>query len=393
MTTATIIDSLKHIGKNLIAIHSAKKQIGNDLIANHSAKKQIGNNQIAIHSKEQMGNKRIAIDSTNQIGYNQIGAGAFLFKKAEGSTKGHATKALSESGKSKYRRLKRKWQSRMPWLCSRVINGKWGVGCKLCARAGCSGAYGRFSVRTIAALQMKNFMLHETLDSHKNAVTTCMHQTDSDDGENTLGMPAPPYTEFKATWDACKRHAVDDMHANPNTRHKFRMKRFCLAEGVRMSHRTFLKTATCATVAQDATGNTMVARFISSNHDLDHRQGILGLQRNYGSGHKAVLEATKQMCTDFMTPLHGAPVRVRSSKAEDGTRLCHRQPEPVPDQEALQHLRDIVRLWCADAAGDEQLAGREAGPLSGSLAPFFPNLELVLRDTAHASRRLIEFSV
>ena len=32
-------------------------------------------------------------------------------------------------------------------------------------------------------------------------------------------------------------------------------------------------------------------------------------------------------------------------------------------------------------------------PLSGSLAPFFPNLELVLRDTAHASRRLIEFSV
>ena len=59
----------------------------------------------------------------------------------------------------------------------------------------------------------------------------------------------------------------------------------------------------------------------------------------------------------------------------------------------LRFNRDIVRLWCADAAGDEQLAGREAGPLSGSLAPFFPNLELVLRDTAHASRRLIEFSV
>ena len=155
-------------------------------------------------------------------------------------------------------------------------------------------------------------------------------------------------------------------------------KRGC-TEGVLWSHRNFLKTATCATVAQDATGNTMVARFISS-------QGILGLQRNYGSGHKAVLEATKQMCTDFMTPLHGAPVRAQ-------TRSCLRQPEPVPDQEALQHLRDIVRLWCADAAGDEQLAGREAGPLSGSLAPFFPNLELVLRDTAHASRRLIEFSV
>ena len=57
----------------------------------------------------------------------------------------------------------------------------------------------------------------------------------------------------------------------------------------------------------------------------------------------------------------------------------------------LDHLRSICEVYASDAAADEQLAGQMLRPDSGRTGceAQLPNLRLVIRDAAHASRRLL----
>ena len=60
----------------------------------------------------------------------------------------------------------------------------------------------------------------------------------------------------------------------------------------------------------------------------------------------------------------------------------------------MRHLTSITEVYTADAAGDEQLAGRimKGRQVGGALmeVPEFPNLKIIVSDKSHAARRLTQ---
>ena len=65
-----------------------------------------------------------------------------------------------------------------------------------------------------------------------------------------------------------------------------------------------------------------------------------------------------------------------------------RKPVANLDKELFRHLRESVELLNADAAADEQLAGKLNSMHQPGKAALFPNVKVRNKDKAHASRRI-----
>ena len=112
--------------------------------------------------------------------------------------------------------------------------------------------------------------------------------------------------------------------------------------------------------------------------------GVVGqLKMSFSSTALGLAEATHRLLREFCTPGTGVPRR-------------HRGGEMVCDETLLQHVRAHVHSTCVDAASNEvcatfDTAAAWALPLEG-LRPgeaLFPNHQLVVRDRAHGSRRIL----
>jgi hypothetical protein len=66
-----------------------------------------------------------------------------------------------------------------------------------------------------------------------------------------------------------------------------------------------------------------------------------------------------------------------------------------PNQAAQDHIRTHIEMFTADGASNEQLADKMLHPTSlrGDLAMKLPALRLVIRDKAHATRRITERTI
>lgn len=62
-----------------------------------------------------------------------------------------------------------------------------------------------------------------------------------------------------------------------------------------LRHRDFLRTSATISIAQDGTKGRLLTRFVASNRKLEVRRGIAGLRRDFGTGHQAILSATRQI--------------------------------------------------------------------------------------------------
>jgi hypothetical protein len=65
--------------------------------------------------------------------------------------------------------------------------------------------------------------------------------------------------------------------------------------------------------------------------------------------------------------------------------------EPSCDTALQDHLRSICEVYASDAAADEKFAGQMLRPDLGRTGceAQLPNLRLVIRDAAHANKRLL----
>ena len=69
---------------------------------------------------------------------------------------------------------------------------------------------------------------------------------------------------------------------------------------------------------------------------------------------------------------------------------CRTQPmEGTFQSSDHEHLLSIIEFFVSDAAGDEQKAGKLLRDGFRHLQPALPSLKVVVRDRAHASRRII----
>ena len=123
--------------------------------------------------------------------------------------------------------------------------------------------------------------------------------------------------------------------------------KFCLAEAIRVQTRLWLRTARSMTTHSDASKGRLLVRGQMCGEDLCPRHVLLGtanLADDFESSALGVASAVVACLRDLATPMLGAPF----AAAED----------PDVDTDLLAHICDIVEVFNADAAADEQLAGR-----------------------------------
>ena len=127
-------------------------------------------------------------------------------------------------------------------------------------------------------------------------------------------------------------------------RHKLRKMLFCLAEAVRERERARLVAARSLTFHSDSSKNRLLLLCEMCGDDLVPGHGLLGtadLEDDCSAA--GLMTAMLRILKDLFTPLIGAPRCVA---------------ETTTDVQSLAHVASIVDVFNADAAADEQLAGR-----------------------------------
>ena len=145
----------------------------------------------------------------------------------------------------------------------------------------------------------------------------------------------------------------------------------CLAEASKRCDQQFFKTVKSVALARDARKGRLVVRFTAVDSQLQVRSGMLGLAIGYGSRAEDIFTATNSIVSDFATKYKGM-----------------RPAASIPGMATA--IRRRVHIITVDSAADEVLAaemGRK--PVLDLMAPVMPNLRIVLRDKAHASRRML----
>jgi hypothetical protein len=297
----------------------------------------------------------------------------------------------------------KRWGAKLPlvpgspslgtWLASRVKEDDdkaWGVGCIACGAldegsddAGQRSGFSAYEVVSLRTLQLQHFKKHAACKRHQQSVKQFVARLGVDaatsETSDTANSSAPSEAEFE---EVLKQRLLGVPTAKGvqevGQKDKIRKMCFCLSEAARMLDRAWLSNCRCIALHQDEKKPRLLLRFTASADSLETRDGFLAIARDIGTGSRNVRDATEKALRRFCTLGLGAPPRCKD-KSFSG----------VFDASLFDQLRGKVELYNADAAADEQLAGEycRTVPLKNDLQPLFPNLRLVVKDKAHASRR------
>ena len=222
-----------------------------------------------------------------------------------------------------------------------------------------------------------HFARHQATAKHKRA--TC-------DPAKLLAIQAPPVADFERVLAAFKKGKAngDEGIENVGKRKKLIKMKFCLAEAIRVQTRLWLRTARSMTTHSDASKGRLLVRGQMCGEDLCPRHVLLGtanLADDFESSALGVASAVVACLRDLATPMLGAPF----AAAED----------PDVDTDLLAHICDIVEVFNADAAADEQLAGRllqttnlDCNAADVHIGQIFRNLIIINKDKPHGARRI-----
>ena len=267
----------------------------------------------------------------------------------------------------------KRWKAKFPWMAARIIEGDWGLGCRVCAAAGATGVYATFGIRTRGALKIANFIRHQISKQHEGSVC------------KTHGLPtredtAPPTATWTEAWEFLRQgRSFRALGGKFGRRTKPRKLPWCLAEAMRDIDRHYFKRVASCTVLRDESKLHLVVRFIASNDKAVVRRGQVGIAVNFGTGALNIYKAIRMIFKRFFRRGAGAPKR------------RHNTPRPgsVLDKPLLKKVRRSVELLVADAAKDEELAGilAKAGSVREGVRPLFPNVLHLAWDKAHGARR------
>ena len=147
-----------------------------------------------------------------------------------------------------------------------------------------------------------------------------------------------------------------------------------LAEGVLEADRAHIKDSVSISLMRDVRKGLAAVRFIAVTKNLVVRSGLLGVAghlHRFGVGAQGLLQTTNHIINNFATAN-------RSTSVENF------------DNDVRRSLRKHTHMVTVDAASDEVVAS-EIMRVSASeaLSPLTPNVGIVLRDKAHASRRIL----
>eukprot|EP00959_Pyramimonas_sp_CCMP1952_P461847 9482273-Pyramimonas_sp.AAC.1 len=166
----------------------------------------------------------------------------------------------------------------------------------------------------------------------------------------------PPRSDWVAVMGATLKGNATSVDGLPGRfgGKKMRRMQFCLADAKRDITKQHLKEASTITLSQDMRKTRFLLRYKLALPDLSVHSGILDLRREVPNGviigadllRRATLKGLEQACTPKQAP--------EASSVE-----------PELDRSLLDVIVPKIEMISADAAADEQLAGRELG---GALA-------------------------
>ena len=291
-----------------------------------------------------------------------------------------------ETASAKWKRLYPKWATRYPvdpehpgkldsWLDSKWKQGL-GVGCRACAFAGFTTRFGLYQVTTVDALQKVNFDKHERSPAHKAAIKAFNDERSGANVDKAMvrrSVNCPPLDTFKQIGDSI----VDGSGRIGSTPFKGRVM-WCLKEALAAEDRDALESAFAISLFRDERNARLAVRYRAVNRNLVVFSGTLGQARHFGTGATKLTDATEdiinRMCTKFSGVSAFSDVAVETKMPA-----------------LMSHVREKIMCITVDSAGDELLAGElmRNNKLSERDRALTPNLKFVLRDAAHASRRII----
>ena len=216
-------------------------------------------------------------------------------------------------------------------------------------------------------------------------------------------FPSP--AEFKAVWaDVRSGRCWKD----GEKRAKSCRMEWCLAEAIREKHRRFLATAATVSMSADSRHGRLLMYFSgASQTSLEVRRGVLGVERDFGTGNEAYERAMTVVMERLCRPGVCSPKVVQ--KPSDSAGGCAPQipktrrdeveiitkpleglvvhdsggPGGTLDEKLLGHIHERTHMVVADAAGDGQHAFenlKKSGVLRNLIVRFW--------DQAHGARRL-----
>lgn len=261
------------------------------------------------------------------------------------------------------------------WIRTRTRRktGEWALGCKPCAwqtrrsALPCPHhvkAFASCTVTKASAIQVSHLSRHAGSDYHKSSVRDYLA------GATNSYATAPPINQFKEVLEhVSKGGAVSAGRSGVGEYHKVRNMTLCLAEACKHQDRDFLRNAGSISLMRDARKNCLAIRFVAVDAGLNVRAGLLGIIPACGSRSEALAEATNKAIILMATDLAD-------------------MPQAKKDADLETYIKERVHMLTTDAASDEVLASElMRKPLLLSMRPITPNLQVVLRDKAHASRR------
>ena len=210
-------------------------------------------------------------------------------------------------------------------------------------------------------LELQDLKTHHDSAGHKRAMLGLLGLSLGPHAVSVSG--APPYDEFATVW----KGGLDNTH---NTEMACRAKcdrmRECLFEAICNARREFLSQAETIMILRDESKGYLLIRAMACDNKFNHMVFPLGLRYCSGGDAVNIREATSQIIDDFCRPLLALP---------GGKAL---KPDALADR-----IKSKLEGVCVDSASNELKASRFM------VEDVAPNLKVIVRDHAHASRRLL----
>ena len=290
-----------------------------------------------------------------------------------------------EAANRKWKKLGSKWKDMFPldpgqpslgsWLDEQ--DDPWGIGCRACRSAGCAGNLAQYLVATDCGLQKQNFAKHAQSNSHRASVRQYLSvAVSATAGSSPVSLAAsakvspdsaPSLEKFRDCFHLLRDGKALDGRKNAAFA-------FCLSEAMKSIDQRRLPKSSEIGLFRDERKGRILVRFRAVTDELDVWCGMLGQERDAGTGGENLTLATEKILK-----------RSCSRWAGSGSD----KQKPFVKTKLLEHVRNNITTLTVDSAGDELLSGElMRTAFSPEQKVLCPNLRNVIRDKVRSSRRL-----